>query len=136
MSTTNEEKPLGIMGKPAKKKSTSRAEKAGLLFPVSKFNRHMRDSRKSKRVAAAAPVYMAAVLEYATTEILELAEKELGKKKKRITPLELTRAIRKDDELAALLGGAAVFATDRVKNVSQAIKYVPKAPKATAEPEE
>jgi len=135
MSQT-EEKPLGIMAKAPKKKSVSRAEKAGLLFPVSKFNRHMREARKSKRVAAASPVYLAAVLEYATTEILEMAEKELGKKKKRITPLELSRAIRKDDELAALFGGAAVFATDRVKNVSNAIKYVPKAAKAAAEPEE
>lgn len=123
---------LGIMAKPEKKKSKSRSEKAGLLFPVSKFNRHLRDSRKTKRVGSGAPVYMAAVLEYATNEILELAEKQLGKKKKRITPVEIMKAIRKDEELNALLGGVATFTTDRVKNVSHAITYVPKKPKAAA----
>lgn len=124
--TENSEK-LGIMGKPAKK-STSRAEKAGLVFPVSKVNRHLRDSRKSKRVGAGAPVYLAAVLEYVTTEILELAEKQLGKKK-RISHVEVMKGIRKDEELNALLSGVALFTTDRIKNVSQAITYVPRASK-------
>lgn len=118
-----ENEPLGIMAKPAKK-STSRAEKAGLVFPVSKINRHLRDSRKSKRVGAGAPVYLTAVLEYVTTEILELAEKQLGKKK-RISHVEVMKGIRKDEELNALLGGVALFTTDRIKNVSQAVTYVP-----------
>ena len=47
--TDTDSKSLGIMSKPVKK-SKSRSEKAGLLFPVSKFNRHLRDSRKTKRV--------------------------------------------------------------------------------------
>lgn len=126
---------LGIMSK-APKKSTSRAERAGLLFPVSKVNRHLRESRKSKRVGAGAPVYLAAVMEYACNEILELAEKQLGKKKKRITPAEIMRGIRTDTELNALIGGGAVFTTDRVKNVSHAIKYEPKKKKEREEEEE
>ena len=133
--TDTDSKSLGIMSKPVKK-SKSRSEKAGLLFPVSKFNRHLRDSRKTKRVGAGAPIYLAAVLEYATTEILELAEKQLGKKKKRITPLEIMKAVRKDEELNALLGGVAFFTSDRVKNVSQAITYVPKKAKKAEEEEE
>lgn len=129
MSDTEGEQ-LGIMGKAARKKSVSRADKAGIVFPVSRFNRHLRDSRKSKRVGAGAPVYLAAVLEYATNEILEMSEKQLGKKRKRISPMEIMRAIRADQELNTLLGGGAVFAGDRVKNVSQALKYTPPPPKA------
>ena len=129
MSDTDGEQ-LGIMGKAARKKSVSRADKAGIVFPVSRFNRHLRDSRKSKRVGAGAPVYLAAVLEYATNEILEMSEKQLGKKRKRISPMEIMRAIRADQELNTLLGGGAVFAGDRVKNVSQALKYTPPPAKA------
>ena len=77
----------GIMAKPDKKKSKSRAEKAGLVFPVSKFNRHLRESGRTKRVGAGAPVYLAAVLEYAAAEIIELAGNALeGTKRKRIRP--------------------------------------------------
>ena len=134
MSDT-EEAPLGIMKKADRKKSVSRAEKAGIVFPVSRFNRHLRDSRKSKRVGAGAPVYLAAILEYAANEILEMSEKQLGKKKKRISPMEIMRAIRSDQELNALLGGGAFFAGDRVKNVSAALKYTPPPPKPVAEAE-
>ena len=109
----------------SKKKSKSRSEKAGLLMPVSKLNRHLRESGRSKRVGAGAPVYLAAILEYAAAEMLELAGNELGKRK-RITPQDLMKAIRADEELNKLLGGCVVFTSDRVKNVSQAVTYKPK----------
>ena len=114
----------GIMAK-KKKVSKSRSEKAGLAMPVSKLNRHLRESGRSKRVGAGAPVYLAAVLEYAAAEILELAGAELGKRK-RITPVDLMKGIRNDEELNRLLGGCAVFTSDRVKNVSQAVTFKPK----------
>lgn len=114
----------GIMAK-KKKVSKSRSEKAGLTMPVSKLNRHLRESGRSKRVGAGAPVYLAAVLEYAAAEMLELAGAELGKRK-RITPADLMKAIRNDEELNRLLGGCAVFTSDRVKNVSQAVTFKPK----------
>ena len=114
----------GIMAK--KKKSVSRAQKAGLQFPVSKFNRHLRDSRKSKRVGAGAPVYLAAVLEYAAAEILEMAANDLGKRK-RITPQDIMKAIRGDEELNMLMGGCAVFLTDRVTGITKAVTFKPKA---------
>jgi len=64
-------------------------------------------------------------LEYAAAEMLELAGNELGKRK-RITPQDLMKAIRADEELNKLLGGCVVFTSDRVKNVSQAVTYKPK----------
>jgi len=109
----------GIMAM-AKKKAVSRAVKAGLQFPVSKFNRHLRESRRTKRVGAGAPVYLAAVLEYAAAELLELAGNSLGKRK-RINPADLMLCIRKDEELNRLIGGHAVFTGDRVKGVSDAV---------------
>ena len=114
------------MGGVAKKKKVtkSRSEKAGLTMPVSKLNRHLRESGRTKRVGAGAPVYLAAVMEYAAAEILELAGSELGKRK-RITPQDLMKAIRNDEELNQLLGGCAVFTSDRVKNVTQAVTFKP-----------
>jgi len=103
-----------------KKKAVSRASKAGLQFPVSKFNRHLRESRRTKRVGAGAPGYLAAVLEYAAAELLELAGNSLGKRK-RINPADLMLCIRKDEELNRLIGGHAVFTGDRVKGVSDAV---------------
>ncbi len=114
----------GIMGK-KKKVTKSRSEKAGLTMPVSKLNRHLREAGRTKRVGAGAPVYLAAVMEYAAAEILELAGAELGKRK-RITPQDIMKAIRNDDELNQLLSGCAVFTSDRVKNVSQAVTFKPK----------
>ena len=54
-------------------KSTSRSAKAGLQFPVGRVHRHLRVGRYAARVGAGAPVYLAAVLEYLSAEILELA---------------------------------------------------------------
>lgn len=110
----------------AKVPSKSRSEKAGLVMPVSKLNRHLRDCRRAKRVGAGAPVYLAAILEYAATEVLELSGSDLGKRK-RITPQDVMRAIRNDEELHQLLGGCAVFASDKIKNVTTAVTFKPKA---------
>ena len=117
-----------------RKKAVSRAAKAGLQFPVSKLNRHLRDSRRTKRVGAGAPVYLAAVLEYATAEILETAGNSLGKRK-RIMPADVMLCIRKDEELNRLIGGHAVFVGDRVKGISDAVtvKPVVKTKKAASE---
>lgn len=118
--------------KKSEKTSKSRSEKAGLLMPVSKVNRHLRETRLSKRVGAGAPIYLAAVLEYAATEIMELAGQQLGKRK-RITPMDIMAAIRNDEELNQLLSGAAVFCGDRVKDVTKAITIsAPVAPKEVA----
>ena len=116
---------LGIMAKGGeKKKSKSRAEKAGIVFPVSKFNRHLRESGRTKRVGAGAPVYLAAVLEYAAAEILELSGQVLdGSKRKRITPQDVMKSIRNDEELNQLLGGCSVFVGDRVKDVNKAVTW-------------
>jgi len=65
--------PGGRGKKAAGAKSVSRSSKAGLQFPVGRVARHMRAGKVAGRVGAGAPVYLAAVLEYLTAEVLELA---------------------------------------------------------------
>ena len=54
-------------------KTMSRSARAGITFPVGRMARYMRDMRVADRIGAGAPVYLAAVIEYLTAEILELA---------------------------------------------------------------
>jgi histone H2A len=70
-----------------KPKSVSKSARAGLIFPVGRVRRHLKDSKVAPRIGVGAPVYLAAVLEYLSAEILELAgnaARENGKK--RISP--------------------------------------------------
>ncbi len=54
-------------------KAKTRSSRAGLQFPVGRVHRLLRKGNYAQRVGAGAPVYLAAVLEYLTAEILELA---------------------------------------------------------------
>ena len=90
-------------------KSTSRSAKAGLQFPVGRMARYLRQGGFAKRVGAGAPVYMAAVLEYLTAELLELAGNAAkDNKRSRIVPRHIQLAVRNDEELNKFLGGVTV----------------------------
>ncbi|KAG1767960.1 histone-fold-containing protein [Suillus occidentalis] len=90
-------------------KSTSRSTRAGLQFPVSRIHRMLRRANISKRIGSGAPVYLAAVLEYLSAEILELAGNAArDNKKRRINPRHLQLAIRNDEELSKLLGDVII----------------------------
>ena len=75
-------------GKAKGAKSKTRSSRAGLQFPVGRIHRLLRKGNYSKRVGAGAPIYMAAVLEYLSAEILELAGNAArDNKKSRIIPV-------------------------------------------------
>ena len=96
-------------GSKLKSKPKSRSSRAGLQFPVGRVHRLLRTGNYSQRVGAGAPVYMAAVLEYLSAEVLELAGNAArDNKKSRIIPRHLQLAIRNDEELNKLLGGVTI----------------------------
>lgn len=91
----------GRGGKAAKRaKAVSRSAKAGLQFPVSRVHRYLRQATHHFRIASGAPVYQAAVMEYLTAEILELAGNAArDNKKTRIIPRHILLAVANDEEL-------------------------------------
>lgn len=98
----------GKSGK-AKAKAKSRSSRAGLSFPVGRVHRLMKKGNYAERVGSGAPVYLAAVLEYLTAEILELAGNAArDNKKSRVIPRHLQLAIRNDEELNKLLSGVTI----------------------------
>ena len=78
------------------KKSQTKSSKAGLQFPVGRMGRFLKKGKYATRVGAGAPVYLAAILEYLTAEILELAGNAArDNKKTRIIPRHIQLAVRK-----------------------------------------
>ncbi|XP_067883946.1 histone H2A-like [Heterodontus francisci] len=93
----------------ARAKAKSRSSRAGVQFPVGRVHRLLRKGNYAERVGAGAPVYLAAVLEYMTAEILELAGNAArDNKKSRTIPRHLQLAVRNDEELNKLLGGVTI----------------------------
>lgn len=119
----------GKGGKTLKEKtSTSRSEKAGLQFPVGRIHRFLKKGNYSRRVGSGAPVYLGAVLEYLTAEILELAgNAAIDNKKKTISPRHLQLAIRNDEELNKLLENVTIAAGGVVPNIHNVL--LPSQPK-------
>merc|ERR1711920_435993 len=110
-------------GKGAKKggkgqKSTTRSARAGVQFPVGRIARYMREAGLAKRIGAGAPVYVAAVMEYLTAELLELAGNAArDNKKQRITPRHIQLAIRNDEELNKLMAGVTIASGGVLPNI-------------------
>ena len=82
----------------------------------------MKQGGYSKRVGGAAPVYMAAVLEYIVAEVLELAGNAAkDNKKQRIVPRHIMLAVKNDDELSNLLGSVTIANAGVLPNINNAL---------------
>jgi len=113
--------PRTTKGKPATAK-TSRSRKAGLVFPVSRMARHMRQGRYSNRLSGSAPVYLAAVLEYLAAEVMELAGNAArDNNRSRIVPRHLQLAIRSDEELNRLLHSVTLAASGVIPHIHMSL---------------
>ncbi|KAL0215093.1 hypothetical protein P9112_014641 [Eukaryota sp. TZLM1-RC] len=109
--------------------------KAGLQFPVGRIRRYLREGRYAERIAAGAPVYMAAVLEYLTAEVLELSGNAArDNKKTRIVPRHILLAIRNDEELSKLLSHIMIPSGGVLPHIHSDL--LPKGSKARVEAEE
>lgn len=97
----------------------TRSARAGITFPVGRTHKQLQSGRYADRVSSTAPVYLAAVLEYITAEVLELAGSQAkANNRKRIVPKNIDIAVKADPELHSLLknivieGGATTVKLD------------------------
>ncbi|CAF0717302.1 unnamed protein product [Brachionus calyciflorus] len=109
-------------GNSSRAKSKSKSSRAGLQFPVGRINRMLKKGNYSSRVGSGAPVYLAAVLEYLTAEILELAGNAArDNKKTRIIPRHIQLAIRNDTELNQLFSGVTISQGGVLPNIQSVL---------------
>ncbi|KAN0021630.1 hypothetical protein ACTFIU_003774 [Dictyostelium citrinum] len=113
-STITKTKTTSEISKPKKLKSTkklkvTRTARADLTFPVSRVERMIREGGYTKRCSSEAPVFLTAVLEYLTLEILELSVTYSNQKNKnRITPQHIHLSICSDSELNDLFKNVTI----------------------------
>ena len=105
-------------------KSTSQSKKAGLVFPVGRVASQLRKGRYAPRVSKSSAVALSAILEYLTSEVLEVAAKAVlqRNKGKRITPRALTLAVRHDADLGALLKDVTLSRGGVVPKIDKALE--------------
>ena len=118
-------------GKADGKKAQSQSSKAGLQFPVGRISRFLKKGKYASRVGAGAPVYLAAILEYLTAEVLELAGNAArDNKKTRIIPRHILLAVKNDEELNKLFGGVTIAQGGVLPHIQNVLVPKAKAPKA------
>ncbi|KAH0484690.1 MAG: hypothetical protein KVP17_000230 [Porospora cf. gigantea B] len=123
MDDTIKAKGKGKLGGLREGKAVSKSKRAGLIFPVGRIGRYLKDGRYAKRVGVGASVFMAGVLEYMTTELLELAGTYAkSAKKTRINPRHLQLAIKNDLELSTYLSGVTVAEGGVLPKVEDALQ--------------
>ncbi|XP_043922991.1 histone H2A-beta, sperm-like [Protopterus annectens] len=111
--------------KPEKGKIKTRSAKAGLCFPVGRIHRLLRKGKYAERIGTGAPVYLAAVLEYLTAEMMELSGNAArDNKKSRILPRHIQLAVRNDEEFHKLLGDVTIAEGGVLPNIHA--KLLPK----------
>jgi len=87
----------------------SLAKRAGTIFPVGRIRRYLKTCTFQQRIAIGAPIYQAAVMEYLSAEILELAGNAArDNKRSRITPRHILLAVANDEELNKLLKNVTI----------------------------
>ena len=124
MATPKQSKKRG-----ASKGKKSVSAKAGLIFPVGRVGSLLRRGQYARRVGASGAVYMAAVLEYLTAELLELTVKATKDVKKRLSPRTMCLAVRHDEELGQLLQNVTISRGGVVPTLGKATKKAKKGKK-------
>ncbi|XP_016072405.1 PREDICTED: histone H2A-Bbd type 2/3-like [Miniopterus natalensis] len=90
-------------------RSRSPSTRADLSFSVSHLERLLREGHYAQRFSSRAPVYLAAIIEYLTTTVLELAGNEAQKiGRRRITPELLDMAIHNNALLSGFFGNTTI----------------------------
>lgn len=102
--------------------SKSRSERSGLQFPVGRIHKSLKKNGHTARVSQTAPVYLGAVLEYISAEVLELgAAAAKDNNKLRVNPRFILLAIRNDEELDALFAHVQISRGGVLPGINEAI---------------
>lgn len=100
---------VGDLAKQGDLEGVDAVKKEDSVFPVGRLHRYLKDGPYAKRVSRRAALYMAGVLQYLVTEILEVAGTAMqDARKKTLTPRHLSLAIKSDEELDKVLGSSTV----------------------------
>eukprot|EP00659_Diplonema_papillatum_P013573 gene13573-20908_t len=105
------------------KASKSLAQKANLTFPAGRITGALKRGRYAKRVSPMAGVFLSAVLEFCTKEVMKLAKEAACRKKQKhhIKPRHICLAVREDEELNALLSKVTIAGGGVVSEVHGAM---------------
>lgn len=97
-----------MAGRPtdSKRKPKRRAARAGLNFPIARVKKIMRTGGYAPKFSGNTDLYLAAIVEYVVSEILQGAgEIARNSKRARLNPRALQLCIQNDADLASLLKG-------------------------------
>ncbi|KFP04176.1 hypothetical protein N300_03174, partial [Calypte anna] len=98
-----------VAGKSGVAPKKNRSAKAGLQFPVGRIYRLLKKGKYTDRVSPGAAIYLTAVLEYLSAEILELSGNAAQENKRsRILPRHILLAVRGDGELNQLFSSVTI----------------------------
>eukprot|EP00954_Amorphochlora_amoebiformis_P024781 1368749-Amorphochlora_amoeboformis.AAC.1 len=126
-----------------KKTKTMKSTRAGLTFPVGRISSSLRRGKFARRVSDSAAVMMAAVIEYLTADVLELAgNMATDARKSRIIPRHIFLGVKSDEELSRHLQhiifheGGVVPSDDVMppKSKKKKLKQAEPAPEVLGEP--
>ncbi len=88
-----------------KKKKTSIHSKAGLIFPVTRINRKLKNRIGKMRVGVSAGVVISAVAQYLCKEVLDISATNVkNDRRKHIKSNDLYRAIKNDEDINDAFG--------------------------------
>ena len=94
---------------PPKRKPKSGHQRTGLIFPIPRVQKLLKRDRINRMVSKGSAIVLTAVLEYLTSEIMELsAQVAKNAGKKRIAARHIQLALCEDDELSKLVSGMII----------------------------